>query len=45
MNVHDRPDDAPGPETNADLVLNGSTTQLPVRAGTLGPNVVDVSRL
>jgi len=46
MNVHDRPDDAPGPEeTNADLVLNGSTTQMPVRAGTLGPNVVDVSRL
>ena len=46
MNVHDRPDDAPGPEeTNADLVLNGSTTQLSVRAGTLGPNVVDVSRL
>jgi len=46
MNVHDRPDDAPGPEeTNADLVLNGSETQLPVRAGTLGPNVVDVSRL
>ena len=45
MNVHDRPDDAPGPETNADLVLNGAKTQLPVRAGTLGPNVVDVSRL
>jgi len=45
MNVHDRPDDAPGPETNADLVLNGTKTQLPVRAGTLGPNVVDVSRL
>jgi citrate synthase len=45
MNVHDRPDDAPGSETNADLVLNGNTTQLPVRAGTLGPNVVDVSRL
>jgi citrate synthase len=45
MNVHDRPDDAPGPETNADLVLNGTKTQLSVRAGTLGPNVVDVSRL
>lgn len=45
MNVHDRPDDAPGPETDADLVLNGTKTQLPVRAGTLGPNVVDVSRL
>jgi len=45
MNVHDRPDDAPGPETNADLLLNGTNTQLPVRAGTLGPNVVDVSRL
>jgi citrate synthase len=45
MNVHDRPDDAPGPETKADLVLNGTKTQLPVRAGTLGPNVVDVSRL
>ncbi|MCP4779526.1 MAG: citrate (Si)-synthase [Hyphomicrobium sp.] len=45
MNVHDRPDDAPGPETNADLVLNDTKTQLPVRAGTLGPNVVDVSRL
>ena len=45
MNVHDRPDDAPGPETNADLVLNGSKTQLPVRASTLGPNVVDVSHL
>jgi len=45
MNVHDRPDDAPGPETNADLVLNGTKTQLPVRVGTLGPNVVDVSRL
>jgi len=45
MNVHDRPNDAPGPETDADLVLNGKTTQLPVRAGTLGPNVVDVSHL
>ena len=45
MNVHDRPDDAPGPETDANLVLNGTKTQLPVRAGTLGPNVVDVSRL
>lgn len=45
MNVHDRPGDAPGPETDADLVLNGTKTQLPVRAGTLGPNVVDVSRL
>ena len=45
MNVHDRPEDTPGPETDADLVLNGKTTQLPVRAGTLGPNVVDVSRL
>ncbi|MCK5089247.1 MAG: citrate (Si)-synthase, partial [Hyphomicrobiaceae bacterium] len=26
-------------------MLNGTKTPLPVRAGTLGPNVVDVSRL
>ncbi len=35
----------PGASRNASLVLNGKTVEMPVRAGTIGPDVIDVGRL
>jgi len=42
MNVHDK---APSPETAAELTLEDKSTKLPVRSGTLGPDVIDVGKL
>jgi len=39
MNVHDTPGKA------ATLTVNGKDPQLPVRSGTIGPDVIDVTRL
>ena len=39
MNVHD------APERSATLTINGKEPRLPVRSGTLGPDVIDVGRL
>ena len=44
MNVQDKTPPA-AEETTAELSLDGKTTKMPVRGGTLGPNVIDVSRL
>ncbi|MDP1906977.1 MAG: citrate/2-methylcitrate synthase, partial [Hyphomicrobium sp.] len=43
MNVHEKP--AKAEEINADLSLEGKSTKLPVRSGTLGPDVIDVGKL
>src|SRR5215813_8126446 len=44
MNVQEKTP-SPVEERAADLTLEGKSTQLPVRSGTLGPDVVDVGKL
>src|SRR5262244_4092684 len=44
MNVQDRPIE-PQKEVTADLSLEGKSTHLPVRSGSIGPDVIDVSKL
>jgi len=44
MNVQDRPIEAEK-EITADLSLEGKSTTMPVRTGTLGPDVIDVGKL
>jgi citrate synthase len=43
MNVHEKP--AKADETAAELTLEGKSTKLAVRSGTLGPDVIDVGKL
>ena len=43
MNVHEKP--AKAAEITADLSLEGKSTKMPVRSGTLGPDVIDVGKL
>ena len=45
MNVQEKPAEAPAPEATAELDLNGVHSSLQVRQGTLGPDVIDVTRL
>jgi citrate synthase len=45
MNVREKPAEAAATEVEAELRLDGKTTKMPVRQGTLGPDVVDVGRL
>jgi citrate synthase len=43
MNVHEKP--AKADEIAAELTLEGKSTKLAVRSGTLGPDVIDVGKL
>ena len=43
MNVHEKP--AKADEIAAELTLEGKSTKMPVRSGTLGPDVIDVGKL
>jgi citrate synthase len=43
MNVHEKPPEAE--ELTAELTLEGKSTKMPVRSGTLGPDVIDVGKL
>ncbi|MEW5965023.1 MAG: citrate synthase [Pseudomonadota bacterium] len=45
MNAHDSGSSKGPTSANAALTLNGKSTEMPVRSGTLGPDVIDVSRL
>jgi citrate synthase len=45
MNIQDKPLGTPAATTEAELKLDGKTTKMPVRQGTLGPDVVDVGKL
>ncbi len=45
MNIQDTPTGMPGIERHASLSFNGKQTQMPVRSGTMGPDVIDVTRL
>ncbi len=44
MNVQEKTP-AAAEEVTAELSLDGKTTKMPVRSGTLGPSVIDVGRL
>src|SRR5215207_11442133 len=43
MNVHEKP--AKADEIAAELTLEGKSTKLAVRSGTLGPDVMDIGKL
>jgi citrate synthase len=43
MNVHEKP--AKAEEITAELTLEGKSTKMPVRSGTMGPDVIDVGKL
>ena len=43
MNVHEKA--AKAEEITAELTLDGKSTQMPVRSGTMGPDVIDVGKL
>ncbi|HXF55937.1 MAG TPA: citrate/2-methylcitrate synthase, partial [Hyphomicrobiaceae bacterium] len=45
MNMHDSSSDKAKGAKAATLALNGKEVQMPVRSGTLGPDVIDVGRL
>jgi citrate synthase len=45
MNVHDKSAGQPGVSSVAKLVLEGKTCDMPVRSGTVGPDVIDVAKL
>ena len=45
MNVHAKGALAPGAERSAEMQLGDSKTSLPVRSGTIGPDVIDVGKL
>ncbi len=45
MNVQDKPAAAAVVEPEAELTLDGKVTRMPVRSGTLGPDVIDVGKL
>ena len=45
MNIHDTKPGTTDIESNATLAFNGKQTQMPVRSGTMGPDVIDVTRL
>jgi len=45
MTAHDSPMSAPAATKSAQLTHNGKTSQMPVRAGTIGPDVMDVGKL
>jgi citrate synthase len=43
MNVHEKA--AKAEEITAELTLDGKSTQMPLRSGTMGPDVIDVGKL
>jgi citrate synthase len=45
MNIHDSSSDKAAGAKVGTLALNGKDVQMPVRSGTLGPDVIDVGRL
>src|SRR3990170_4675594 len=45
MNVQERPVEPKAEELEAELKLDGKSTTMPVRSGTLGPDVIDVGKL
>jgi citrate synthase len=45
MNIQDKPLGTPAAKAEAELTLDGKVTKMPVRQGTLGPDVVDVGKL
>ena len=45
MNVQEKPAAAAVVEPEAELTLDGKLTRMPVRSGTLGPDVIDVGKL
>jgi citrate synthase len=45
MNVQEKSVDAASAGTEAELTLDSKTTKMPVRQGTLGPDVIDVGKL
>jgi citrate synthase len=45
MNIHDSSSDKAAGAKVGTLALNGKEVQMPVRSGTLGPDVIDVGRL
>ena len=45
MNVHDKSAATPGLSVSAKLVLDGKSCDMPVRSGTIGPDVIDVAKL
>ena len=45
MNVHDTKPGTPKPGATANVTVGGMTVALPVRSGTIGPDVIDVASL
>ncbi len=45
MNVHDKTGGTPGVSSVAKLMLEGKACDMPVRSGTIGPDVIDVAKL
>ncbi len=45
MNAHDSPSGKAAAEKAAMLSMNGKSAQMPVRSGTIGPDVIDVGKL
>ena len=45
MNIHDKAATTPGISTVAKLMLEGKACDMPVRSGTVGPDVIDVAKL
>lgn len=45
MNAQDGPGRKSDASRTATLLINNKQTQMPVRSGTIGPDVVDVGRL
>ncbi len=45
MSVQENPIEAGAGEVEAELTLEGKSTKMPVRRGTLGPDVIDVGKL
>jgi citrate synthase len=45
MNVHDKNAKTPGAEKSAKLTFDGKTSDMVVRTGTVGPDVIDIAKL
>jgi citrate synthase len=45
MNVHDSSSGKAAADKSATLSINSKTSQMPVRSGTIGPDVIDVGKL
>jgi citrate synthase len=45
MNVHDKSISTPGISSAATLTLDGKSSEMAVRSGTVGPDVIDVAKL